>query len=181
MSEATAPGMSDAAVRKRTGKDWAEWFALLDSAGCAALDHKGIVAKVDAAGGGDWWSQMITVAYERARGLRVKHQKTDGFSVSASRTLPVSAATVFARWKDARKRKSWLPDPLTITTATAAKSLRIAWGDGATRVEVNLYEKGPQKCQVSVEHNKLADAAAAERMKAFWGEALDRLKATLAG
>ena len=38
------PRMSDAAVKGKTGKSWAEWFALLDKAGAKKLDHKTIVA-----------------------------------------------------------------------------------------------------------------------------------------
>jgi hypothetical protein len=32
---------------------------------------------------------------------------------------------------------------------------------------------------VSVQHNKLPDAKSAERMKAYWGERLDRLQEIL--
>ena len=49
-------------------KSWAEWFALLDAAGAADLDHRGIVAVLAQRHGvGPWWQQMVTSAYEKAR------------------------------------------------------------------------------------------------------------------
>ena len=39
---ATQRKISDAAVRKATGKSWDEWFAVLDSEGADALPHKQI-------------------------------------------------------------------------------------------------------------------------------------------
>ena len=85
------PSMSDAAVKARTGKDWAGWFATLDRGGAAALDHKGIVALLsDSHGVTAWWRQMVAVEYERARGLRARHQTASGYSVAVSRTLATS-------------------------------------------------------------------------------------------
>jgi hypothetical protein len=34
--------ISDEAVAKATGKDWGQWFALLNAAGAAELSHRGI-------------------------------------------------------------------------------------------------------------------------------------------
>jgi hypothetical protein len=35
--------------------------------------------------------------------------------------------------------------------------------------------KGPAKCTLTVQHEKLSDSAAAERLKAFWSERLGAL------
>ena len=61
------------------------------------------------------------------------------------------------------------------------KSLRITWADGSTSVDVELYPKGEAKTQVTIQHSKLPNATAVKRQKAFWAEALDRLKAQLEG
>jgi hypothetical protein len=45
---------------------------------------------------------------------------------------------------------------------------------------VNFLPKGDAKSQVAVEHSKLADPGEAERMKAYWGERLERLRDLLA-
>ncbi len=169
-------GISDDAVKAATGRDWTQWLALIDKAGGRKLDHKAIVAIVNKNGIGPWWQQMVTVGYEQARGLRDKHQKPGGYSISRSKTLAVPVSNLFRAWSDRRTRASWLKDPaVTVRKATANKSMRITWVDGHTNVEVNFYSKGAGKSQVSVQHDKLPDAKSGERMKAYWGTALDRL------
>ena len=172
---------SDAAVQAKTGKPWPEWFAIMDKAGCGAMNHKEIVAYlVKAHDVGPWWQQMVTVAYERARGMRELHQKVGGFSISRSKTFGVPVAVAFKAWNDAKTRGRWLKETgLVVRKATANKSMRITWTDGKTSVLVGFYAKGDAKCQVALEHDKLADAKEAERMKAYWGEALERLGALL--
>jgi len=104
-----APSMSDDTVQAKTGKVWKEWFALLDEAGAKKLDHKAIVAILgEKFGVGPWWRQMITVEYERARGLRAKHETTSGFSISRSKVLAAAIAQVYAACHDAKQRARWL-------------------------------------------------------------------------
>jgi hypothetical protein len=174
-------GVGNDAVKARTGKDWAAWCAIIDKAGGRKMTHKEIAAylgrehKV-----GPWWRQMVTVGYEQARGMRVKHQTTRGFSVNASRVMNIPAATAFKAFKDEKLRGQWLPDAdLTIRKATSPKSLRITWTKDDTNVDVNLYPKSADKCQINVEHAQLPDAKSAAKMKAYWGKALDRLKTLL--
>src|SRR5262245_32820076 len=173
--------IGDAAVQAKTGKTWAEWFALLDKAGADQWPHKQIAAHLyDNLGCSGWWSQMVAVGYERERGLREKHERPDGYQVSRSKTLAVGVPEAYRAWEDRRQRKRWLADAdFTVRKATPNRSLRITWVDGATAVEVMFYPKGEGKCQVTVQHSKLADAAAGERMKAYWGEQFDRLKGLL--
>ena len=40
--------------------------------------HRQIAEYVSSQGTPDWWSQMVTVGYERIRGLREKGQRRDG-------------------------------------------------------------------------------------------------------
>ena len=40
--QAYVPSMSDAAVKAKTGKDWAGWFGALDKAGATKLEHRAI-------------------------------------------------------------------------------------------------------------------------------------------
>ncbi len=171
-------GVGCDAVRRATGKGWTEWLALLDAAGAADLPHSEIATLLhERHGVPGWWAQMVTVGYEQARGRREKHQKPDGYEISGSKTLGVPLARAFAAWRDEDIRGAWLPNAaLTIRKATPDKSLRITWADGRTSVEVLFYPKGDGRSQVSVQHRKLPDADAAARMKAYWAEALNRLK-----
>jgi Domain of unknown function (DUF4287) len=183
MKQPTHAQIGTAAVVKATGKSWDEWFAILDAAGARNMTHKEIVAVLsDQHHVGPWWQQMVTVGYEQARGLRVKHQTVTGFSVSRSKTIAAAAANAFAAWKDKRKRDKWLADgDFTIRKATVAKSLRITWIDGETNLDVQFFEKGKDRCQVAVEHARLKNAKEAAKMKVYWGEQLHKLKTLLEG
>jgi uncharacterized protein YndB with AHSA1/START domain len=174
-------GVGSDAVARATGKAWDQWLAILDKAGAVAMPHKAIAAMLaDKYGVPPWWSQMVTVGYEQARGLREAHQKGDGFAASASRTLQASLDRVYGAWTDPKLRALWLGSaPIEVTRATDGKSMRIAWTAGGSRVDVNFYPAGEGRSRVQVEHGKLADAQARSKQKTFWGGALDRLKAML--
>lgn len=175
-------GVSSEAVQTKTGKSWTEWLAILDAADAAQMGHPQIARYLqDAHGVSDWWCQMITVGYEQARGLREAHQKTDGFTANASKTVAVPLAALHTAWADESKWPAWLGEiRLTVRKTTPGKSLRITWSDGSN-LDVNLYAKGEGKSQVSLQHSKLPDAEAATQMKAFWSAALNRLKAFVEG
>ncbi len=170
-----APVMTAAAIKAKTGKDWDYWFAALDKAGAAKRDHKAIVkllyTKLNV---GPWWGQMIAVSYERARGIRAVNQRRSGeFSVSASRSTNVSLAKLFA--VATSKRAEWFPKgAFEETSRTKDKYWRGKWKkDG--RLEIGFLAKGPDKSQISVQSNNLADAAAVEAERAAWKKALARL------
>lgn len=179
-TQAAAPSMSDAAVKAKTGRDWAEWFALLDRAKAQGLPHREIVSLVgDRFGAPRWWRQMITVEYERARGLRVRHETAGGFSVSISKTLAADLARLYGATADAEKRKIWFPEgAFAPTSATPNKYFRGAW-KGMARLEINFYAKGADKAQITVQVNKLADAAQVEHERAAWKSALELLISAL--
>jgi uncharacterized protein YndB with AHSA1/START domain len=173
--------VGDDAVRKRTGKSWAEWFELLDSAGARSMNHTEIAAclyeRLNCPG---WWNQMVAVGYEQSRGLRQKHERPDGYSISVSRVVASPVTRLFAAWNNAPTRTRWLGRTrLTIRKETANKSMRVTWSDNKTSLEVNFYAKGRSKSQVVVQHSKLADADACTKMKAFWAKSLDKLKTML--
>jgi hypothetical protein len=175
-----AGGISNEAVLAKTGKGWEEWFALLDGRSATNSTHKEIARfLVEECAIGGWWAQTVTVGYEQARGMRQKHQKLDGFASTASRTIPVPLSDLYAAWATEESRKPWLPDPITVTSVIENKSLRAVSADGRTRISAYFSEKDDSKSQVSVQHEKLADADEVATSKAYWLGALDRLKAQL--
>jgi uncharacterized protein YndB with AHSA1/START domain len=171
------PRMSDEAVESKTGKNWSRWFKHLDAAGGKKMTHQEIAAYLsDKHGVRPWWTQMIAVTYEQARGLRDKHQKPEGFEISVSRTIDAPIGKAYKAWTDEKTRKQWLPANLAIRKATPNKSLRITWEDGKTSVAAAFLPKASNKCQVVAQHGKLPDAKDAAKMKSFWGKALDGLR-----
>jgi hypothetical protein len=174
------PGMSDEAIERGTGKRWDEWFALLDAWGGAEQSHSEIARYVhDAHGVEGWWAQGVAVGYERARGMRVRHQQPDGFSVSASKTFPVPVERVFAAFVDDGLRDGWLePGALRFRTAQPHRSARfdvLLPGADGTRLEVYFTAKSETKASAAVQHSKLPDAASIEPWRAFWKERLGNL------
>jgi uncharacterized protein YndB with AHSA1/START domain len=177
----TAPRMSDAAVKEKTGKTWKEWFAILDQTGARKLNHQEIVKYLNSKHGvGPWWQQMVTVTYEQARGLREKHQKAEGFQISVSRTVKTSLAKLFRAVANEKARSAWLAeDGLVVRKATPNKLMRVTWPDGKSSLEISFFSKGDDKSQIVVQHSKLPDAKSSAKMKEYWGKALDRLRASL--
>jgi len=101
----------DASMVERTGRSHAEWFALLDAWGAADRTHTEIARWLGTEHGvPGWWTQSITVAYERARGRRARHQMTAGFEVTVNRTVEVDASTALSAFTDDAVREQWLPD-----------------------------------------------------------------------
>jgi hypothetical protein len=123
-----------------------------------------------------WWSQMVTVGYERIKGLRARGQRLDGFyEASKSKTFNVPVKRLFDAWNDASQRKQWLDaNGVRVRTSTSPKSMRLGWSDGGI-VAVWFMAKGAGKSTVSLAHTKLSDVETANRMKKFWGVQLDSL------
>ena len=176
---AKTAGMSDAAVRTKTGKTWRQWVQVLDAAGAVSRPHREIARHIasnyDVPG---WWAQTVTVGYEGIRGLRDKGQRRGGtYEASKSKTIAVPVTTLYRAWRDRRLRRRWLPDvDVIVRTATIDTSLRITWPD-ETSVHVYFTVKGSRKSQVALQHTKLPNRAAVEKTKEFWSERLTALAA----
>jgi len=177
---AALAGMSDAKVAEKTGRTWKQWAGVLDRAGAAKKKHAEIARILhEEHGVPGWWSQTVTVGYERIRGLRERGQGRDGsFEVGKSKVYPVPLAklwTAFSRcdlWLEGKKMR--------MKGASKHKSMRLTWSEDDTPVDALFLPKGPSKSQVHIQHRKLRSRADAERMRAFWGECLARIGALLA-
>jgi hypothetical protein len=172
---AALAGMSDASVSKRTGRSWDEWVVVLDGAHAAERPHGEIAKMVSSLGVPDWWSQMVTVGYERIRGLRERGQRRDGgYEASKSRTYNVPVATLFDAFVITSQRNRWLPVRVAVRSAAPRKRMRIEWND-KTVVQVGFLDKGSSKSAVAIQHQKLRDKTAAATMKQSWAEYFDTL------
>lgn len=169
-------------VRRATGRDRDEWFALLDGWGAAGRQYREIadwlMTEHDLS---RWWAQKLIVEYEQARGLRPPGVRPDGtFEVSASKTVAAPVERVFDAFVNARQRRKWLTDGrMSLRTSQPGRSARFDWEDGSTRVNVGFIDKGQSRSTVAVAHERLADPEEAETTKAMWKERLAELKSFL--
>jgi hypothetical protein len=178
---ATVAGMSDASVRRATGCGWERWVKALDRVDAHTWPHRRIAEYVSEKYKlPSWWRQMVTVGYERIKGLRARGQRRDGaYRATRSKVVPVPIKRLYRAFADARTRARWLPGvALKIRRATKDKSMRLTWPD-ATSVEIGFTAKTAAKSQVQIQHSKLGDQSDSARRKAFWTERLEVLAEVL--
>ncbi len=173
---------SETALHRTTGRDRAEWFAVLDAWGAPDHEYREIAVFLTGEHGvSAWWAQKLIVEYEQARGLRDPGVRGDGtFSVTASKSVAAPAERAFAAFVDADVREGWLPGvTLRLRTSQPGRSARFDWEDGATRLNVGIESTGDATSQVAVEHERLPDLDVAARQKTYWRDRLAALKSLL--
>ena len=179
---AALAGMSDSVIESKTGRRWESWVKSLDSHRAEQMSHPDIARLVsETYKVPSWWTQSVTVGYERIKGLRVRGQRRDGtYEATKSRTLNVPVTQLFDAWADAKVRKRWLDGTaVKVRTATKPKSMRLGLSDG-TIVAIGFMAKGKNKSSVAVQHAKLPDRETADRLKQYWSDRLDALEEALA-
>ena len=174
-------GMTDEAMERGSGRTLAAWLEILDAWGATKRKHPEIARwLVDEHGIPGWWAQSVTVGYEKARGMRAVEPGPGGFSVTVSRTIAVAPDGITEAFTDDRMRARWLADaPISVRTEKPGKSARFDWSAPPSRIALHLASKGEGRTQISLIHERLPDADAAERMKALWRDALSALKKLL--
>jgi len=194
--------ITEAAVLRATGKGWAHWLGILDRWGAAEKGHAAAARHMaERHGLSPWWAQTVTVRFEKERGLRVRHERPDGFSITVTRTIEVPLAEAWSAWTTAKGWNRWFTtkarlnlreggrysngdqDAGVFRSIAPAKRLCLTWENAkhcpGTLVEVRFAAKGRGRCTVAVEHLKLASADDAAEMKQGWSWAMDSLRAWL--
>lgn len=171
----------DETTMRGTGRARDAWVTLLDAWGATERTHPEIARWLQSEQGvSGWWAQSITVGYERAHGMRAKHQMRSGFAVTASKTVGVPMERLRSAFADPGLRARWLPDaPMRLRPGRAASSARFSWADPASSVLVTFTAKAETKSTVSVLHERLPDAETAARLKTYWRERLGALNELL--
>lgn len=180
-----AHDISDESVRRATGRGWDAWFRIMDDLG--GDDHTERARRLsqehpDLSG---WWRQSVTVQYERARGLRARHETSRGFQVSVQRTVPGSLPDVWAAVLDRLvpgaawvEGAEWDVDGVPVTVRIVREGqLRFWWhgAGGRSTVVVTPTQRG-DRTTVRVQHDGLASRAEVEAMRERWREALERVE-----
>jgi len=174
------PSYSDEKVKAATGKGWMGWFIILNNAEASTKPHKEIAQLLHDKGCPGWWSQMIAVEYERARGGRKKNEREGGtFAVNVTKVMPASLSKLFAAATDEKTRKDWFPTgAFEETSKTKDKYWRGKWKKDR-KLEFGFYAKGEGKSQIALEIGKLPTEADVEKERTAWKKAMEKLAASL--
>jgi uncharacterized protein YndB with AHSA1/START domain len=196
--------ISEDAVLAATGRGWTHWLGVLDRFGRNdGKTHREAAAHLEerhALSG--WWSQMVTVEYERQRGIRAVNQRGKGFGVDVQRTIAAPASRVFQAFSDAKALSLWLATPVKhdfrkggrysdgegdrgeYLAIDAPRRLRLSWENPkrapGSVVEFTFTPKGRGKTVVRVSHECLPDAKGVTLMRGGWSWALHSLRTYLA-
>lgn len=184
-------------VLERTGETLDHWFSVLDAFGAAGKGHTAAARHLGTDHGVDaWYAQGITVAYERARGLRAPHQRASGdYEVSVSKVVPATAAAVAAVFDNAAARRAWLLAAGSSVAASLGEALksaprmrlvkngasaRLRSKVGDTAVAISVDGKTGSRSSVVATIMKLRSPREVEEQRAAWRRILETLRTHLA-
>jgi hypothetical protein len=188
--------VSEAKALEKTGHGLDHWFDVLDRFGAVEKGHTAAARHLYEAHHVDgWYAQGITVAYERARGLRALNQRYDGaYEVSVSKVVAGDVTDVIRAFTETRRR--WMDgvDRRLVSALSAALDapsskgfvvrkdglgrFRYLWDD--TTVQLYLLPKPGGKVSVVATNTKLSGAAMVEERREQWRAALKAMAASVA-
>lgn len=176
-SEGPALSVSEEVIVERTGRGWEEWFDLLDDGGAAHMPRDRMLELVGERFGLEGWSaNAVTINYQRARNLRATGEHAHGFTVSASKTIAVPVGVLFEAFTAPAARERLR---LTERSTLPPRNARFDYNGGSSRLVAFFEPKGEERSTITVQHERIADGAEAERMKAYWREQVGALKEEL--
>lgn len=172
------PEMNDESVHKHTSRSWDEWCAVIEAWPGHADGHQAIAKWLQSEQGlNGWWSQAVTIGYERIRGLRVPGQMSDGtFGVNKSATLTNAPNDLRAMLLDDAARADLLPSlKTTLRSKPTSKAIRIGIGVDEGYINVSLGEASEGRTKVTIQHRALRFVGEVEHWRAFWTDWLSVL------
>jgi hypothetical protein len=185
--------ISDDRIRELTGHGLEHWFAVLDAFGAQTKGHTAAADYLYSAHGiPGWHAQGVTVAYERARGLRAVNQRCDGnYQVTVSKVVPVTVRELVGVIADRRRRSQWLKeaDPALVEALSTAldgpggkpftikddNNARFRYRQGGGVVELRLTGRPGRKTSIVADSSKLARASDVDARRTAWRIVLDEL------
>ena len=173
---AAEPEVGDEAVQAETGRSWDDWVDVLEVWPGVEDGHPAIAAHLlDHHGLSPWWSQTVTVGFERISGRRLPYERPDGtFTAGRSKTVDIPAAELRAALLDPTARQDLFPgNPTELLSDPAAKTIRISLGPGD--VQFGVTDKGDDRSQISVSHRRLPTYDEVEVWQYYWTDWLAAL------
>lgn len=185
--------VSDERCREKTGHGFDHWFGVLDRFGARREGHTAAARHLrEEHGVSAWYCQAITVAYERAHGLREVGQLSSGkYQTSATRVLPASLESAARVLEGEPGSVHWLAELGTeeaesLRSAIEDPGLKVSEGRRRLRyrlrktvIELDLRSRPDGRSGIALRHTNLPDRDSLETHKAAWRAILDRLRELL--
>ena len=191
--------ISDGAVRDATGRGWRGWWKVLDAWGAPKHSHSEIARFLAHEHGlSGWWSQMVSVQYERERGMRDVGETASGFQMGAQKTFLPDPETAWRLLASARGIETWLgegaPAELIqgeayrladgtvgeIRVVSPGTHVRLTWQpplwSKPSTLQVRALASTSGKGTISFHHEGLPGQAAREAMIEHWKGRLEALQ-----
>ena len=170
------PEHTEETIKANTGRGWEEWTQVLDAWSADTKGHTAIATHLrEDYGVGGWWSQAVTLGYERIKGLRLKYQGTDGtFTANKSKTIKVDAKLLRRMLVSEKNRQDLFPGfEAQLRSRPDANTLRVGLGTGVALISVEALTDG--RAKVTISHEKLSSTEDVELWKKYWSEWLTAL------
>lgn len=170
----TEPEFTDAVIIENTGRSWNEWRELIESWPGHVDGHAAVAAHIEAEYGiNGWWSQGVTVSWERISGRRLVNQRADGsFEASKTRTVTVDRDALRAALFDDAERVELFPGLDTeMRSKPTTKVPRVAFPDGTALFTLTPLDDG--RLRINVAHGQLESPDAVEYWKGYWSQWLE--------
>lgn len=168
----------DETLRNQTGKDWQEWKAALETWGAAEKSYPEIMNYLaQEFGYNQWWSEGITVGYERMIARRASgHMNVGSHSASVTKAINANINRVHTALVVELTRLQWLDRSIVrLRTSLAPKSATFDDHEANVIIAFNLSDEGDERTLVQVAATKLPTKESGDTWKAAWGPRLEKL------
>lgn len=162
-------------LQSATGKSPVEWHSLL-SQKCPPNASESDCIKLLTSEHG-MRPELARHLTEMHFALRTRLETSEE-NTTVSRTFPLAMHVLESYFSTDSLRESWLGEDFTPFQINTGRSIRLQGGLPG-RVIVNFNGKGPTKCQITVQHFKLASREQAEEIRKYWKARLEILAEVL--
>ena len=186
----TYVNVTDEGILKATGKNWNDWFKLLELNHALKLSHKEIVELLKKEGvESNWWRQKITLGFLTATGRRkVGQQADEGFNVGARKIFPLTVEQAWILVTSERGMNTWLQgndnkfieahEDLKVISPNSHLRMRFqlpGWMKESTIQVRVIPTDDPHRSTISFHQENLATELIRDEMRKHWKTALNEL------
>ena len=119
-------------------------------------------------------AEMISRRYLMLQAADAGSIYTDGYEITVTRTYPVGLHVLESYFTEKSLRELHLHGDMQLIKYNPGKNIRFQLANGEILL-ANFNGKSAGKCQVTLQHTKLADSDKSEEARSFWKERLQML------